>query len=182
MRRGLSSMSGLVVLALLGGATGLAEAQNGPYYAVPSWDQTLACATTTNCPRFIVVMGGVAVLDRETGLVWQQSLAGGVLNWQNAQFLCNTVILGNRNGWRLPTIQDLASLIDPSVPLSGPTLSAGNPFIGVQTSVYWSATTVAGSAGLAWIADFGTGSVTAYSKSDQYHIWCVRGGQGPDAQ
>ena len=43
---------------------------NGPYYAVPSWDQTLPAAQ-----RFIVLanMNQEAVLDRETGLVWQRT-------------------------------------------------------------------------------------------------------------
>ncbi len=81
MKRGLSWMSGAVVLALVAGTTGLAGAQNGPYYALPSWDQTLACATTSNCPRFILVMGGVAVLDRETGLVWERSPGSGTV-WE----------------------------------------------------------------------------------------------------
>jgi len=41
----------------------------GPYYAVPSWDQTIACTASANCPRFVVLsnMNNDAVLDRETG-------------------------------------------------------------------------------------------------------------------
>jgi hypothetical protein len=27
----------------------------GPYYATPSWDQTLACTASATCPRFIVL-------------------------------------------------------------------------------------------------------------------------------
>ena len=120
MKRGRSWMSGAVVIALVGGTTGLAGAQNGPYYAVPSWDQTLACPTENNCPRFIVVMSGEAVLDRETGLVWERSPAiQALLPWQAAQATCNRRLVGNRKGWRLPTIQDLASLIDPSVASPG---------------------------------------------------------------
>lgn len=47
---------------------------NGPYYAEPSWDQKLPAAT-----RFVVLMdwNNEAVLDRETGLVWEQAPAGG---------------------------------------------------------------------------------------------------------
>src|SRR4030042_5575775 len=41
----------------------------------PTWDQTLQCDTTT-CPRFVLVMGGAGVLDKETGLVWEQSPTG----------------------------------------------------------------------------------------------------------
>ena len=107
MKRGGSWLSGAVVIALLGGTTGLAEAQNGPYYPPPSWDQTLACPTENSCPRFIVVMSGEAVLDRETGLVWERSPSTqALLPWQAAQATCNRRLVGNRKGWRLPTIQD----------------------------------------------------------------------------
>jgi hypothetical protein len=47
----------------------------GPYYAKPSWDQKLDCTTPANCPRFVVLelRPHAAVLDRETGLVWERS-------------------------------------------------------------------------------------------------------------
>jgi hypothetical protein len=50
---------------------------NGSYYANPSWDQELPAAQ-----RFIVLsnLNNEAVLDRETGLVWQRtpgSVRGG---------------------------------------------------------------------------------------------------------
>ena len=47
----------------------------GPYYATPSWDQTFPCAALANCPRFVVLsnFNNDAVLDRETGLVWERS-------------------------------------------------------------------------------------------------------------
>ena len=63
----------LVVLIVGMLAVGSAIAQTtavGPYYATPSWDQTLSSST-----RFIVLsnMGSAAVLDRETGVVWERS-------------------------------------------------------------------------------------------------------------
>ena len=77
-----------------------AAAQNGPYYATPSWDQTLPCETTSNCPRFIVLanMNNEAVLDRNTGLVWQQNPFGGALDWANAQQSTDAGCLVAKNG------------------------------------------------------------------------------------
>jgi hypothetical protein len=181
MKRGLSWMSALVVVVMVGAAS-LAEAQNGPYYAVPSWDQTLACSTENSCPRFIVVMGGEAVLDRETGLVWERSPSvQELLTWQLAKGTCHRKLIGNRKGWRLPTIQDLASLIDPSVASPGPMLAAGHPFIGVHSAAYWSATSASGT-DTAWRANFGSGAITITAIANPEFFWCVRGGHGPDAQ
>ncbi len=99
----------------------------------------------------------------------------------NAQIHCNTKAVGNRKGWRLPTIQELASLIDPSVP-PGPTLPPGHPFSNVQSANYWSATTFATNTTLAWLVDFFFGGVFTASKSINFLAWCVRGGQGVDPQ
>ena len=92
-----------------------AASGNGPYYAEPSWSQKLPAAT-----RFVVLTdwNSEAVLDRETGLVWQQSpRSPGIeaATWPSRIFTCNTTSIGGRKGWRLPSVQELSSLIDPSV-------------------------------------------------------------------
>jgi hypothetical protein len=184
---------GLMVLAWVGFAANPAGAATaaGPYYATPSWDQQLPAST-----RFVVLSnwidaahpsGGAAVLDRETGLVWEQSPTApptipNTFNWGNAQFHCINLNAGGRTGWRLPTIQELLSLVDRSVS-PGPTLPSGHPFGNVQSSVYWSAATFAGFASGAWVVNFGFGNVgNGFDKGDSYFAWCVRGGQGVDPQ
>jgi hypothetical protein len=188
MKHGLLYTLGLIVLSMVVFATSPAEAQttaNGPYYATPSWDQTLACTTTANCPRFIVLsnMSSAAVLDRETGLVWERSPSNNDINWLSAQRHCNNLTVGNRKGWRLPTVQELASLVDPSVPFPGPSLPAGHPFSNVQSSFYWSATTNADLSILAaWGVYFSNGLVMMDVLSLFNCVWCVRGGQGVGSQ
>ncbi len=154
----------------------------GPYYAPPAWDQQLQCDTPATCPRFIVLSNwnNEAVLDRETGLVWEQSPSTGTFTWQGAQLHCNQLTVGNRKGWRLPTLQELASLIDPTQ--FNPVLPNGHPFTNVQSSFYWSATTFADVTPAAWIVRFLVGGVDAFGKSSYAFVWCVRGGQGVDPQ
>ena len=180
----------LVVLGTLVFST-LANGQTtsaGPYYATPSWDQTLACTTLTTCPRFIVLsnMNSDAVLDRETGLVWEKSPSTEGVTWFIAQDHCNELSKGNRMGWRLPTLQELASLFDPSVAFNELALPAGHPFENVQTSTtYWSATTTVGNnATVAWNVPFvgGAGPGSASKGFFSFLVWCVRGGQGVDPQ
>ena len=160
-----------------------AEAQvsttaNGPYYATPSWDQKI----TTG--RFVVLSNwnDAAVLDRETGLVWDRSPIAATFSWVDAQLFCNEVTTGNRLGWRLPTYQELASLVDLSVPTPGPRLPAGHPFPTVQPTEYWSATTTAVVTGGAWALNFSAAVRRRDVQSSLKLVWCVRGGQGSDPQ
>ncbi len=188
MRHVLKLTFGLLVLWALAVLSVPADAQttaNGPYYATPSWDQKLQCDTQATCRRFIVLSNwnSEAALDRETGLVWLKSPktdigAGGndPLPWSTARFNCAGRSVGGRKGWRLPSINELASLIDPSVPPPGPTLPAGHPFTNVQSSSYWSASTDADDSRLAWFVDFFNGGPSANFKGNPNFLWCVRGG------
>ena len=158
-------------------SAGAATTAAGPYYANPSWDQSLPSST-----RFIVLsnMSSNAVLDRETGLVWERSPSTSIFNWSDAQFHCISLNAGNRGGWHLPTIQELRSLVDPTQSI--PTLPAGHPFTGVQSFVYWSATSNATLTSGAWVVSFLSGVVGVVDKSSLEFARCVRGGQGVDPQ
>jgi hypothetical protein len=144
-----------------------------------SWDRILPADD-----RFVLVMGRAAVLDNETGLVWEQSPTAEITFWFGAQERCNHLITGNRLGWRLPTLQELASLVDPTVS-PGPTLPRGNPFSDVQSAFYWSATTNARDTSNAWVVNFHDGTVFGGGTKQEgitLNVWCVRGGQGVDPQ
>ena len=145
----------------------------------PVWSQILPAAE-----RFVLVMGGAGVLDKETGLVWEQAPNEPKSTWIDAQILCNVKGLGNRRGWRLPTVHELASLIDTSRPAGNPDLPLGHPFSNVQSSLYWSATTDAEFATHAWEVNFffgdDAGGPEAEVKTDTNFVWCVRGGIGAD--
>jgi hypothetical protein len=76
----------------------------GPYYATPSWDQTIACTIPSSCSRFLVLsnFNNEAVLDRETGLVWERTPDPGARgNWGSAvkkRFLRTTSANGRSAG------------------------------------------------------------------------------------
>lgn len=184
MKHKLLMALGLIVLEMVAFAAIPAMAANpagtGPYYAMPSWDQTLPASA-----RFVVLsnMKSAAVLDKETGLVWEQSPSTGTFLWEDAQVHCNGLTTGGRLGWRLPTLQELASLVDPSVSPSGPTLPAGHPFSNVFTVGYWSATNSNYDPTSAWEVGFYFGNVFYGAKStNATQVWCVRGGQGVNPQ
>lgn len=130
----------IVATVLLTAVAGLASAQtvaNGPYYAMPSWDQSITCVPG-NCPRFVVLsnMSSDAVLDRESGLVWQKA-PGGTADWEGAGLACAGTTTGGKLGWRLPTIDELGTVGDTTQGLP-----AGHPFEGIVLgpTFYWSST------------------------------------------
>lgn len=152
----------------------------------PSWDKKLTCDSTSNCPRFEVLAdwGNEAVLDKETGLVWDRYPANSPPHqWDPAT--CYVKLIGGRQGWRYPTIEELASLVDLS---QSPALPSGHPFVGVFPMPYWSATTYTGflqnSLDFAYGVDFSSGAVFHSPKGgiDIARDWCVRGGQGYDGR
>jgi hypothetical protein len=137
------------------------------------------------------------VLDKTTGLRWQKTPGIPPENtktytWTNAAGdpinyipdACN--VLGD--GARLPEVNELLSLVDYSVVGSSmpniPVLPAGNPFVNVQASDYWSATSQAADAKRAWRVGFRTGGSGQDNKIptdpsdpqslDLNLVWCVR--------
>jgi hypothetical protein len=144
----------------------------------PNWDKALPAAQ-----RFVLLtaLNNDAVRDNNTGLVWEKSPQTATATWNGARFMCINKNVGGQKGWRLPSIPDLASLIDPSVAPPGPTLPSGHPFTNIQSAGYWSATTNAEDASDAWFVYFGRGFVDHDSKTHTGHAWCVRGGMNAEA-
>jgi hypothetical protein len=174
---------GLMALGLLAGAALTASPAQavdavGPSYAKPAWDQQIAPAD-----RFVVLTnwGSQAVLDKETGLVWERTPTLQVTTWSNARLACTGRTIGNRKGWRLPSVVELSSLIDRSVS-PGPTLPVGHPFVGVLAASYWSAATYAVNPIDAWYVYFGDGFTGEANKTGSSGpVWCVRGGMNAKA-
>ncbi len=142
-----------------------------------NWDKKLP-----NALRFTVLtdFDGAAVRDNETGLVWEQSPETKTQNWSGARFACASRTISGRKGWRLPSVHELASLVDPAV-VPGPTLPAGHPFTRVQPAHYWSATSFTGKSSFAWNVGFIMGMVHYVKTTDSHNVWCVRGGNNADA-
>ena len=171
------TITGMCVLA--GGRAEAQVSQNGPYYANPSWDQQLPAST-----RFVVLTnwGSQAVLDRETGLVWELTPSTNqseAVSWVGALVNCREFPIAGRFGWRLPTEEELATLLDPT---QSNALPAGHPFQGIAAGdEFWTASTSEDLSSAAYFVLFSTAAGFTFvdEKLATFHrVWCVRGGSG----
>jgi len=173
-RRRSGLILGLVALGGLALTAGPTQADSGPgpYYAKPAWDQQLPAAT-----RYVVLMdwNSEAVLDKETGLVWERAPVITKMTWSAARLFCANRATGGRKGWRLPSVHELPSLtfLEPDK-----VFRIGIPFLNVQGS-YWSATSIAFDPNGKWMVNL-NGIASDYPASDLFNVWCVRGGMNDD--
>jgi hypothetical protein len=116
------------------------------------------------------------VTDELTGLTWTRHAdIGGRPNWQGALNYANTLSLCGHGDWRLPNRKELRSLHDQSK--YDPSLPAGNPFVSVASSYYWSSTTQVSIPYYAEIVQMQASFSIAADKQDTqyYPVWPVRG-------
>jgi hypothetical protein len=100
---------------------------------------------------------------------------GSTLRTRGLQASANCVnkSIADRKAWRLPSVVDLASLVDISQRFS--TLPLGHPVTNVQADLYWTSTTYAKNPSIAWGVNFNGGSVTVvlYKNSKGPFAWYV---------
>ena len=160
----------------------------------PSWvllrDASDGDINGCNSTRFACVMGGEAVFDGETGLVWQAQANNGAADLTDALNYCRDLVIANRKGWRVPTAPELSSLVD-MAGTSGK-VPDGNPFSGILMSSgsprypYWTTTSDATTPGNVTIVEFVNGALQGWSPTPGTpgsvaleQVWCVRAGENP---
>ena len=132
---------------------------------------------------------GNTVIDSATGLQWQDNetkhrrwvtyenhTAGNYndTSGETATTYCSDLTLDGYMDWRLPSIEELGTLLDDS--RSIPPLSEG-VFTHYSSNYYWSATSNAESNNEAWTVRFTNGFSSSQAKKNDIYVRCVRGGQ-----
>jgi len=139
--------------------------------------------------RFKCVMGGEAVLDNQTGLVWVRDaqILGKKVSWEEAVTYCESMNLGGKRGWRLPARDELISLLDTSQ--SEPALPEGHPFLKIKDLAtatgseksggyqYWTRTNLKDDKERVWMVSFKAGNVGDSLKLLDLTIWPVIDGE-----
>ncbi|KJU84205.1 membrane protein containing DUF1566 [Candidatus Magnetobacterium bavaricum] len=137
-------------------------------------------------PRF-TDNGNNTVTDNLTGLLWSKDAVvptvggckGGLKNWKGAldYVAClNTAKYLGHSNWRLPNVNELASLVNAGASSASWLNTQG--FTNVQANYYWSSTTYANASNtsVAWGVNMDSGDMISDVKSSYHHVWAVSGG------
>lgn len=118
------------------------------------------------------------IVDALTGLTWARNadIKGKATTWQkalDAVHVLNKKQFSGRSDWRLPTINELESLIDAS--RHTPALPKQNPFSNTRDG-YWSSTSSSFEPDWAMCLYLNKGAVGVGWKQDtNFHVWPVAG-------
>ncbi len=180
--RGLTSLTVLALVFFCGGVWAQSDEDFG--------DQPL--------PAYEVCADGLTVADLNTGLLWELKVPGGggsdtcltdlhgvgsFCTW--GQATSDWIGMVNLEGgtgyagfsdWRVPSIKELQSIVDYSVPSPGPTIAASFPGE-TASSIYWAVPSDADSPGDAWGVGFKNGGRFGPNNiSNNQHVRAVRSG------
>jgi Protein of unknown function (DUF1566) len=79
-----------------------------------AFSQTSAPRRTETAREPAAADASLTWIDSATGLMWTKRDNGSDLNWNQALSYCSNLQLGGYSGWRLPTIEELQGIYDPS--------------------------------------------------------------------
>lgn len=122
-------------------------------------------------PRF--QLSEIGVVDALTGLTWntKANIGRKVGTWNEALAAVDSYAIESNWPWRMPTINELESLVDASA--HSPALLKDHPFSDIQQS-YWSSTTSSYETDWAYVLYLEKGAVgVGYKKKSDFSLWPV---------
>jgi hypothetical protein len=146
-----------------------------PAFALPAW---AVCDKTqpTRTPSSRYVINGNQVYDRKTELTWQrcsvgQQARGAACAGAVKQITWDEAKAAEKTGWRLPTKDELATLISPTC--KDPAMNA-EAFPNLDKDKLWYWTSTVNGDFLAWLVNFADGSSTSFDRTDIGAVRLVR--------
>lgn len=109
---------------------------------------------------------GSDVLDTQTNLVWRSPTEG--LTHAEALEYAERISRETGQVWRVPTVEELASLVDRS------RRDPSSAFPDMPSAVFWSSSPYVGHSNYAWDVDFDYGYVNVSNRDDYSAVRLVR--------
>lgn len=118
--------------------------------------------------RVTLALNAVGVKDNSIGLIWEQEPDREHAVWGASMARCATKEVGGQKGRRVPSVEELKTLIDASQ--HDPALPGGHPFSNIKSENYWTATPHPTDDMVVWQIEPVTDQ-----KSGTRRLWCVLG-------
>ena len=110
------------------------------------------------------------VVDINTGLMWQQTTTGP-FSYSSTSSYCNNLTYAGYSDWRLPTPQELLTIVDNST--SAPAIDT-EYFPDTPSEWVRSSSTNCDFQDNVWSVHFGSGKVSCIGNPNKYYFRCVR--------
>ena len=117
--------------------------------------------------RFLDCKNGT-IKDTKTGLYWQKKSDAHI--WVDAVYYCKSLTLGDYTDWRLPTIQELLSIVN----YERKGLAIDPIFKNGIDNIFWSSTECWWKEDFCWCVSFFTGASLACDRDFKYGVRAVR--------
>jgi hypothetical protein len=116
------------------------------------------------------------VTDNLTGLIWIRLTDNIHRTWEESLDYANDLNRCGYSNWRLPNINELASMIHNGEPDTAVWLNTSPPdyFIGIESFPHWSSTTDRAQRASAMVVNLWNGSIGNQSKTAYSYAWPVR--------
>lgn len=120
----------------------------------------------------LVDLSSQAVRDNFSGLIWEKSPDPVKRTFAQTTAYCARKKVGGTQDWRLPTVEELVSVVDESLPSPHVPISV---FEGVQSDNYWTTTVDDEHPTKRLVVDFRVGDIDDDDNKPTHYVWCVRG-------
>jgi hypothetical protein len=111
-----------------------------------------------------------AVYDSRTKLTWQLVVSTTPVGWAAARDYCHELDLAG-GGWRLPSVNELQTLIDESA--NDPAIDL-DAFPGTPSEYFWTSSILPHFESFVWTVYFGYGLSTFFDVNQNHFVRCVR--------
>ncbi len=120
--------------------------------------------------RFVRDDENNTIIDNKTNLMWDDTV-NPILNWTSAEDHCDKFIIDSYTQWRLPTLSEMLSIVNPDAIR----YKYYEDFKNLRPFGYWSDFTLSDiGIDLARYVHYGSGDATMYKASFSANVMCVR--------
>lgn len=123
-----------------------------------------------NKQRFLA-NGDGTIIDQTNNLIWQAADDSQTRNWSEADSYCRNLTLNNNKNWRLPTKDELFSLVDQEW---SPTINTN--YFQIHGMRYWTSSPYDNNPAWRCFVFFTTGAIACTEKKNAFLVRCVSNG------